>query len=62
VEEWKIPNVESAIFIQMNNLQIFKFLKKLTKLPSFIGGKKSKVNWSHPNEVGEKELFHLDLG
>jgi hypothetical protein len=56
IEEWKIPTIESASLLITSNLQIFTFLKSLTKLPCFIDGRDFQVDRRHTYQVDEKKI------
>ncbi len=56
VEIWKIPIVESEIFLVLGSLDNFKFLEILNLLPLLKIEKKSWVDKRRPYELDEKKL------
>ncbi len=56
VEIWKIPIVDSEIFLVLGSLDNSKFLEILTLLPLFNDRKTSWVDKRHPYELDEKKL------
>jgi hypothetical protein len=56
VEIWKIPIVESEIFLVLGSLDNSKVLEILTLLPFFKDRKNSWVDKRHPYELDEEEM------
>jgi hypothetical protein len=61
IEIWKIPTIESGIFLILSSLDNSKFLIS-TLLPLFNGEKTSWVDTRHPYELDEKSLHKKGFG
>jgi hypothetical protein len=62
VEIWKVPIVESEIFLVLGSLDNSKFLEIFTLLPLFNDRKMSWVDKRHPYELDEKKLDRKGFG